>query len=110
MNAPHAAVSALPGGDPLAHVAPALFVPMGVDGVYARSALYVRICEPSRATSRSLREPGVEVMRFPPVMSRQQLEKSGYLKSFPNLLGCVCALHGSEPVIRAAAERLEQGR
>jgi seryl-tRNA synthetase len=29
-------------------------------------------------------------------MSRKQLEKSGYLKSFPNLLGCVCALHGSE--------------
>ncbi len=28
-------------------------------------------------------------MRFPPVMSRAQLERSGYLKSFPNLLGCV---------------------
>jgi len=109
MNAPHAAVSASPGGDPLAHVAPALFVPMGVDGVYARSALYVRICDALEAYITSLREPGVEVMRFPPVMSRQQLEKSGYLKSFPNLLGCVCALHGSEPVIRAAAERLEQG-
>ncbi len=26
-------------------------------------------------------------MRFPPVMSRSQLEKSGYLKSFPNLAG-----------------------
>jgi hypothetical protein len=40
-------------------------------------------------------------MRFPPVMSRKQLEKSGYLKSFPNLLGCVCALHGSEASIRS---------
>ena len=48
-------------------------------------------------------------MRFPPVMSRTQLEKSGYLKSFPNLLGCVCALHGSEAAIRAAADRHEQG-
>ena len=48
-------------------------------------------------------------MRFPPVMSRKQLEKSGYLKSFPNLLGCVCALHGSEPAIRAAADRHETG-
>ena len=48
-------------------------------------------------------------MRFPPVMSRRQLEKSGYLKSFPNLLGCVCALHGSEPSIRAAADRHEAG-
>jgi len=43
------------------------------------------------------------------VMSRTQLEKSGYLKSFPNLLGCVCALHGSEASIRAAVERHDNG-
>jgi seryl-tRNA synthetase len=48
-------------------------------------------------------------MRFPPVMSRRQLEKSGYLGSFPNLLGCVCALHGSEASIREAAGRHETG-
>src|SRR6202453_3472128 len=109
MNAPQAALSASPSEDPLAHIAAALFVSMGVDGVYARSALYVRICDALEAYITSLREPGVELMRFPPVMSRKQLEKSGYLKSFPNLLGCVCALHGTEPVIRAAADRLEQG-
>jgi len=48
-------------------------------------------------------------MRFPPVMSRTQLEKSGYLKSFPNLLGCVCALHGSEASIRSAVDRYDNG-
>jgi len=48
-------------------------------------------------------------MRFPPVMSRKQLEKSGYLKSFPNLLGCVCALHGSEASIRSAVDRYDNG-
>jgi seryl-tRNA synthetase len=42
-------------------------------------------------------------------MSRHQLEKSGYLKSFPNLLGCVCALHGSESAIRSAADSYETG-
>jgi seryl-tRNA synthetase len=55
------------------------------------------------------RDPAAEVMRFPPVMSRRQLEKSGYLKSFPNLLGTVCALHGSEAAIRSAADRHESG-
>src|SRR5256885_11115802 len=50
-----------------------------------------------------------EILRFPPLMSREQLEKSGYLKSFPNLLGCVCALQGTEAEIRAAAERYEAG-
>jgi seryl-tRNA synthetase len=49
------------------------------------------------------------VLRFPPVMSRHQLERSGYLKSFPNLLGCVCALHGTEAEIRTAADRHEAG-
>ena len=42
-------------------------------------------------------------------MSRADLEKAGYLKSFPNLLGCVCALHGSEDDIRSAADRHAAG-
>ena len=55
------------------------------------------------------REAGTEVMRFPPVMNRGQLEKSGYLKSFPNLLGCVCGLHGTEREINAAVSRFDAG-
>ncbi|TPQ50208.1 amino acid--[acyl-carrier-protein] ligase, partial [Prosthecomicrobium hirschii] len=55
------------------------------------------------------REAGTEVFRFPPVMSRSQLEKSGYLKSFPNLLGCVCALHGTEREILDAVTRFDRG-
>jgi seryl-tRNA synthetase len=95
--------------DPLAHLAAALFRPMAVDGVYARTALYVDVCDRLERYITTLREPDAEIMRFPPVMSRKQLEKSGYLKSFPNLLGCVCALHGSEASIRAAADRYETG-
>jgi seryl-tRNA synthetase len=98
-----------PAGDPLAAIARELFRPMGVDGVYARTALYEGVVERLGAFITRLREPEAEVMRFPPVMSRSQLEKSGYLKSFPNLLGCVCALHGSEASIRAAADRLDTG-
>jgi len=108
VNAPNAA-SAADTSDPLAHLAPALFRSMAVDGVYARSALYVDITERLEGYITRLREPEAEVMRFPPVMSRKQLEKSGYLKSFPNLLGCVCALHGSEASIRSAVERLDSG-
>jgi seryl-tRNA synthetase len=108
VNAPNSA-SAADAADPLAHLAAALFSSMGVDGVYARSALYVNITERLENYITGLREPDAEVMRFPPVMSRKQLEKSGYLKSFPNLLGCVCALHGSESAIRTAADRHETG-
>ena len=95
--------------DSLGSITAALFRPMGVDGVYARTSLYEDMVERLGAYITRQREPMVEVMRFPPVMSRAQLEKSGYLKSFPNLLGCVCALHGSEASIRAAVERYDSG-
>jgi seryl-tRNA synthetase len=87
----------------------ALFRPMGVDGVYARTPPYEEVVDRLSALISRHREAGAEVLRFPPVMSRRNLEKSGYLKSFPNLLGCVCALHGSEGEIRAAADQFETG-
>jgi seryl-tRNA synthetase len=90
-------------------LADALFHPMGAEGVYARTALYEAVVERLAALISRHREPGTEIMRFPPVMSRGQLEKSGYLKSFPNLLGCVCALHGSEQDIHAAVNRFDKG-
>ncbi len=95
--------------DPLAHIAEGLFRSMGVDGVYARTALYTHVVERLEGYITRQRDPAAEIMRFPPVMSRTQLEKSGYLKSFPNLLGCVCALHGSEASIRSAVDRYDNG-
>jgi seryl-tRNA synthetase len=95
--------------DPIDSVVATLFRPMGVDGVYARTAPYEELVEHlSKVISRH-RDPAAEILRFPPVMSRHQLEKSGYLKSFPNLLGCVCALHGTEGDILAAAGQHEAG-
>lgn len=96
-------------GDPLDTIAAELFRPMGVDGVYARTPLYEDVIERLSVFISRQREPATEVLRFPPVMSRHQLEKSGYLKSFPNLLGCVCALHGTESEIRRAADRYGTG-
>jgi len=95
--------------DPLDHLSDALFHRMGADGVYARTALYEDVVERLAALITQHREGGTEVMRFPPVMSRAQLEKSGYLKSFPNLLGCVCGLHGSERDINDAVRRFDAG-
>jgi len=86
-----------------------LFRPLGADGVYARTRVYEELVTRLSSLISGIGEPDVEVLRFPPVMSRQQLEKAGYLKSFPNLLGCVCALHGSEADIREAAAQHESG-
>lgn len=90
-------------------MAATLFRPMGVDGVYARTAAYEDVIESLSKLISSSRDAEAEVLRFPPVMSREQLEKSGYLNSFPNLLGCVCALHGSEGEINAAVSRHAAG-
>jgi len=95
--------------DPLDHLADTLFHEMGSPGVYGRTALYEDVVERIAAVISRNREPDTEVMRFPPVMNRAQLEKSGYLKSFPNLLGCVCGLHGLDSEIDAAVSRFDAG-
>jgi seryl-tRNA synthetase len=98
-----------PQCDPLEEIARALLRPMGADGVYARTGVYEQVVEGLSALITRESAPGAEVLRFPPVMSRRQLERSGYLKSFPHLLGCVSCLAGSEGEVRAALGRFEAG-
>jgi seryl-tRNA synthetase len=90
-------------------LAEALLLPSGIDGVYARTAAFEDVVNGLAAFISRQREPGTEVLRFPPVMSRRQLEKSGYLKSFPHFLGCVCCLNGAEAEVRGAVETFEAG-
>src|ERR1700730_12162430 len=95
--------------DPLDHLADILFHKMGTDGVYARTGLYEDMVERLAALITRNREPGTEIMRFPPVMNRGQLEKSDYLKSFPHLLGCVCGVNGTEREIPSAVSLFDAG-
>jgi seryl-tRNA synthetase len=86
-----------------------LFFETGVDGVYARTGLYEGVVEALTALITAHRPKGAEVMRFPPVMSRAQIERHGYLKSFPNLLGGVSCLCGDERHIRGVVNRFIEG-
>jgi len=86
-----------------------LFRPMGVDGVYARTHEYEEVVEALQNLISSRRPEKAEILRFPPVMSLRQLEKAGYLNSFPQLLGCVCCLHGTEADISTAVSRSREG-
>jgi seryl-tRNA synthetase len=90
-------------------IAEALLLPSGIDGVYARTAIFEQAVNGISALISRYRDAGTEVLRFPPVMSRRQVEKSGYLKSFPHFLGCVSCLGGDESEIRATVERSEAG-
>jgi seryl-tRNA synthetase len=90
-------------------IAEQLLLPTGIDGVYARTALFEQVVGGLTTLISRHREPDTEVLRFPPVMSRRQLEKSGYLQSFPHFLGCVSCLGGAEADIRASVESYEMG-
>lgn len=95
--------------EPLQWLGGAVLQPTASNGVWARTAPFEDAVEAlSRLITRA-REPGTEVLRFPPVMNRRQVEKAGYLHSFPHLLGCVCGLHGSEAEIQAAVGRAASG-
>jgi seryl-tRNA synthetase len=78
-------------------------------GVYARTAAFEAVVEALAGLITRHREPGTEVLRFPPIMNRREVERSGYLHSFPHLLGCVCGLQGEEVEIHAAVSRSNAG-
>jgi seryl-tRNA synthetase len=89
---------------------PQLLTPLGIQGVYGRSDRYETVVEGLHAFISRGRPDDSEVLRFPPVVSRAEVERSGYLSSFPNLLGCVAALHGTDREIAAATERHAAGQ
>src|SRR5580692_9716774 len=102
--------SAVGDPDALAALKHELFHETGIDGVYARTGRYESVVEALTALISSHRPADAEVMRFPPVMSRADLERHGYLKSFPNLLGAVSCLCGDERHIRGVVSRfIEDG-
>jgi seryl-tRNA synthetase len=85
----------------VASITDAVLKPVFANGVHARTGLFERVMDGLAAAITRERDADAEVLRFPPVMSRALLEKSGYHKNFPHLLGCVCSMHGGEAEIRA---------
>jgi seryl-tRNA synthetase len=95
--------------DRLEAIAATLFRPLDADGLFARTELYESVVEALGELISRHRPANAEVLRFPPVMSRRSLESSGYHKSFPNLLGCVCCLGSADPASADTAQRLDAG-
>jgi seryl-tRNA synthetase len=84
--------------------------PTAANGVQGRTGIFEDVIAGLGALITRHRPEGAEVLRFPPVMSRALLEKSGYLKSFPHLLGCVSSMTGTEAKIRALVEGRSAGQ
>lgn len=72
-------------------------IPTGVDGLYGRSGVFEDVIARFEALVTEIGAgDGAEVLRFPPAVTRIQLEISGYMKSFPQLAGTVHAFCGSD--------------
>jgi seryl-tRNA synthetase len=96
--------------NPAESIAHVLFRPMGIGGVYARTGLFERVIDGLTVLISQYRPSDAEILKFPPIMSRAQAERSGYLKSFPHLLGCVNCLRGTEPELRTMIESTGSGK
>lgn len=82
-------------------IADGLLISSGVDGVYLRSIRFERIVEALNALAFRIGEPDKpEMLRFPPAMPRSSLVRSGYLQSFPQLLGTIHCFCGDEAAHR----------
>jgi seryl-tRNA synthetase len=71
----------------------------GIDGVLGRGAIFEEILTRlSTVIARWGQKSGAETVHFPPVMNRAQVERNGYLQSFPQLAasihGFTCNDHG----------------
>jgi seryl-tRNA synthetase len=97
------------GAQRLRSILNGLFQVTGLDGVYARTGLYEQVVSALGRVISDHRPAGAEVLAFPPVMSRAHIQRQGYLKSFPNLLGVVSCLCGDERHIRLAVEGADAG-
>lgn len=87
-----------------------LLVPTGVDGLYGRSGVFEDVIVRFEAlVTRTGAADRAEVYRFPPGMTRSQLETSGYLKSFPQLAGTVHSFCGGDHDHMALLGKLDAG-
>jgi len=86
-----------------------LLIATGVDGLYGRSGLFEEIGEGFQAlVSRYGKADEPEVVRFPPAMNRTVFEKSGYMKSFPQLAGTVHCFCGDAANHISLLQTIEQ--
>ena len=78
-------------------VAGGLLRPASVDGVYGRSATFERIARGvADVHSRAGAFHEAELMWFPPVMARDAYLRTGYLRSFPDLVGSIDTFTGGD--------------
>jgi seryl-tRNA synthetase len=92
-------------------IASGLLVPGSVDGIYGRSGTYESVATAVQDyASRLGADEESEHVMYPPVLPRAVFEQTGYLSSFPDLMGSVHSFMGDERQHAAMLELAESGR
>jgi seryl-tRNA synthetase len=84
-----------------------LLYPTAVDGVYGKSATYERIAAGVQAAVTRLGAGRFEAVHFPPVLDRSTFDRTGYLNSFPDLMGSVHVFQGNDRAHTELVRRYE---
>jgi seryl-tRNA synthetase len=91
-------------------LAAGLLVLTGADGLYGRSMVYEDIAAGvDRLAAGAAAAEGSVGYRFPPVMPQQVLVNSGYLGSFPDMIGSVSSFTGDNRSHMKLLELVEAG-
>jgi seryl-tRNA synthetase len=91
-------------------VAAGLLILTGTDGIYGRSAVYEDVASAVDALAvRAAAAERTTAVRFPPVISQQTLVHSGYLSSFPDMIGAVSTFTGDNPEHAKLLDMVEAG-
>ena len=91
-------------------IAHRVLISQGVKGLYGIGAAMERVIAAfERVVTTAGAQEKPDVMRFPPLISRLNLERSDYLKSFPNLAGSVHSFGGGESDHARLLQHLDRG-
>lgn len=87
-----------------------LLVSCGVPGVYGLSGTFEDVIERfERYVTRMGEHLKPEVVRFPPILNRQNYLKTNHIETFPNLMGSVHSFLGSEKEVPEFARKKIEG-
>ena len=91
-------------------IAAGVLVPTASDGIYGRSSVYEAIVAGIEAIVATVSSSeGATSYRFPPVMPRRVLEQSGYLGSFPDMIGTVATFQGDNKDHKKLMDLVQSG-
>jgi seryl-tRNA synthetase len=87
-----------------------LLLETGVRGVFGRGPTFEEVLDQFNSyVSAAVKDDGAERLHFPPILARKDFERSGYLKSFPQLAGSVFAFQGKDADHQELLRRLDAG-